>query len=564
MTVGGKSSNNSLEEEAELENLEVKRRDDEKKAGGQAGDKSECSLCQAPTSLSCPACGVTCCSLHLTAHRPADVCLPFTVRVGEGVGRYVVATRDIKAGQVILEDRPACLGPCFDTEAVCVECLGRPDGSVLCHHCQLPLCSEACRDGPNHKPECKMFAAMEPKVTIKQYPKSLSTSNSSGRICHEYGCITVLRLLSLRDSDPDSWARVQLLMDHDEERRKELEYWKMFQKNVVDYIRIVGNLADTYSDDEIHRAIGILRTNAFQVEHDYMKAVGTDGKAIYPTFSFLSHSCSANGRYVVMPDNKLELRAQVDIAAGEEVTIQYITFLFGNTRRRRDIHQCWFFDCRCPRCQDRTEFGLLFSAHACQECGGPVLPENNVLYCKDWRCESCGWETTAEKVEAIESEIEADMYDTYEYDTAKYRTLLEKWSPKLHPNHFQVLLLKKRLAISMNGTLSFDQIREKIILQEEFLEKYDLVDPGLTKWKGKLLFVICKLRMFLADQEMARERITKQEFTGQLHKCITGLDEVIRCLNFEPRATVEGKIAAEAKMYLNQAKEIQRMTEVLG
>ena len=82
-----------------------------------------------------------------------------------------------------------------------------------------------------------------------------------------------------RDSDPDSWARVQLLMDHHEERRKELDYWKMFQvgrvqfrimmtimktyfflqKNVVDYIRIRGNLADMYSDDEIHRAIGILR-----------------------------------------------------------------------------------------------------------------------------------------------------------------------------------------------------------------------------------------------------------------------------------------------------------------
>ena len=35
-------------------------------------------------------------------NRPADVCLPFTVRVGEGVGRYVVATRDIKAGQVAI------------------------------------------------------------------------------------------------------------------------------------------------------------------------------------------------------------------------------------------------------------------------------------------------------------------------------------------------------------------------------------------------------------------------------------------------------------------------------
>ena len=83
------------------------------------------------------------------------------------------------------------------------------------------------------------------------------------------------------------------------------------------------------------------------------------------------------------------------------------------------------------------------------------------------------------------------MYDTYEYDTAKYRSLLEKWSPKLHPNHFQVLfilksgsrwwvcsvvvlrfanwfsfcqvlLLKKRLAISMNGTLSFDQVEKSL------------------------------------------------------------------------------------------------------
>ena len=46
----------------------------------------------------------------------------------------------------------------------------------------------------------------------------------------------------------------------------------------------------------IFRAIGILRTNAFQVEHPYLAAQGTSGKAIYPTFSFLSHSCMANAR----------------------------------------------------------------------------------------------------------------------------------------------------------------------------------------------------------------------------------------------------------------------------
>ena len=43
----------------------------------------------------------------------------------------------------------------------------------------------------------------------------------------------------------------------------------LFQKNVVDYIRIRGNLADTYSDDEIHRAIGILRLTENCDDYDH-------------------------------------------------------------------------------------------------------------------------------------------------------------------------------------------------------------------------------------------------------------------------------------------------------
>ena len=38
-------------------------------------------------------------------------------------------------------------------------------------------------------------------------------------------------------------------------------------------------------------------------------------------------------RYIVNPDNKLTLRAQREIKQGEEVTIQYISFLFGNSKR---------------------------------------------------------------------------------------------------------------------------------------------------------------------------------------------------------------------------------------
>ena len=47
----------------------------------------------------------------------------------------------------------------------------------------------------------------------------------------EYSCITPLRLLMLKQTDIVTWERLSLLMDHDEDRKKETEYQKMFQVN---------------------------------------------------------------------------------------------------------------------------------------------------------------------------------------------------------------------------------------------------------------------------------------------------------------------------------------------
>jgi len=121
------------------------------------------------------------------------------------------------------------------------------------------------------------------------------------------------------------------------------------QKNVVDFLRVGVGL--DFAEEEIFRAIGILRTNAFFVENS--KALEEDGdlggRAVYPTFSFLSHSCICNARYrwvrstmsnwprrkvsfSVLSDRKVRLRAQKAIKEGEEVTIQYISFMYGHLR----------------------------------------------------------------------------------------------------------------------------------------------------------------------------------------------------------------------------------------
>jgi hypothetical protein len=65
--------------------------------------------------------------------------------------------------------------------------------------------------------------------------------------------------------------------------------------NVVDFLRKVCGL--DYSESEIFWVIGILRTNAFYIDDPQMKRLGVSGKALFPTFSYLSHSCICNARY---------------------------------------------------------------------------------------------------------------------------------------------------------------------------------------------------------------------------------------------------------------------------
>ena len=277
-------------------------------------------------------------------------------------------------------------------------------------------------------------------------------------MAYEYGCIAVLRLLWNRDNRPDQWERLQYLMDHDEERREEVEYWRMFQRNVVQFIR-KGLGLQIYSEEEINRAIGILRTNAFQIEHPYLQYQGTSGKAVYPTFSFMSHNCYNNGRYIVHPDNRLTLRAQREIKEGEEITIQYISFLFGNSKRCPDIKACWFFQCSCRRCSDPTELGTFLSAALCQHCHGPVLPPDSSLDCLSWTCHHCAQNMDRDDIMAIVRELEDEMYNTEEHEYDKYCLLVDKFSSLLHQNHYQLLLCKRYLAGSIRGNISLDMLQ---------------------------------------------------------------------------------------------------------
>ena len=131
------------------------------------------------------------CPKHLKIHKPGEQCLPFKVVIKKDIGRCVVATKNILAGEIVLEDKSAMVGPAC-TERVCLECLDPISADEKCTECQLPLCCKA----DKHTKECPV---------LKEWKQDESTNLSL------YMAVGILRGLSV---DDETKAKVDLLMDH--------------------------------------------------------------------------------------------------------------------------------------------------------------------------------------------------------------------------------------------------------------------------------------------------------------------------------------------------------------
>ena len=81
---------------------------------------------------------------------------------------------------------------------------------------------------------------------------------------------------------------------------------------------MTSGLSDRFTDAEVDRAAGLFWTNAFGCNSG-------GGMAVFPTFSFVSHSCVSNANHVVFPNRHLALQAKTRVARGQELTISYIS-----------------------------------------------------------------------------------------------------------------------------------------------------------------------------------------------------------------------------------------------
>ena len=66
--------------------------------------------------------------------------------------------------------------------------------------------------------------------------------------------------------------------------------------------------------------LGLLWTNSFSCKD-------SEGMAIFPVFSIVSHSCLPNASPILLQSHRLALEAKTDIAEGEEITISYVSIM---------------------------------------------------------------------------------------------------------------------------------------------------------------------------------------------------------------------------------------------
>lgn len=116
------------------------------------------------------------------------------------------------------------------------------------------MCQPSCTSSPYHVEECALFRKRGAKIVIPWYDKA----------CTYYDAILPLRVLLLKYHNPKVYHLVCLLMDHndqlDDNTRKR-------RQTLVDFLRKTCKLASDFSNEEVHRVLGILSVNSFVV-HD--------------------------------------------------------------------------------------------------------------------------------------------------------------------------------------------------------------------------------------------------------------------------------------------------------
>ncbi|XP_045027632.1 SET and MYND domain-containing protein 4-like isoform X1 [Daphnia magna] len=309
--------------------------------------------------------------------------------------RYVVANRDIMAGETLFVEQPNALVvlPDFQT--------------TRCHHCtrELPLkrypclscgkiwfCSNACRQESScyHSFECGLDSVLN----------SVGIAHLGARIVVSYGLETLLAFLKDTEKvkkisgidssyDTKSYQVMFHLVSHTERMAPDELYQyaltaafltllleqhtKFFQLASQEDRYLVGGLILVHICQMVSNAHAITEICALDENSERQERIAT---AIYPSASLMNHSCDPT---VInsFQGNTLIVRAIRDVRKGDEVFNCYGPHYrrMRRTERLEMLESQYSFVCTCEHCCDTNteDFQDVIYSFACPSCNGSLV-----------------------------------------------------------------------------------------------------------------------------------------------------------------------------------------------
>ncbi|XP_053965872.1 uncharacterized protein LOC128868132 [Anastrepha ludens] len=502
---------------------------------------SSCAVCGEPTKNKCSNCNQSfyCSEEHQKKHWKVHKinCRPFKVEHSNELGRYLVATRSIKAFEIILKEAPLICTPSQVTSPVCLGCLNgiEPSDYIECDKCGWPLCGIECKSKAEHQAECEFTVKRGSKVSVKQFtnPHPL------------YQCMGTVRCLLLSQRDPDKWEKFLELESLEKQRRGSIQ-WKADLESIGKFIPRFFKTVD-FNEDLIMKTIGILQINGHEVPSTDPPHV-----AIFSNASFLEHSCCPNLAKSFTKNGNLILWAPKPIKKNTHLSICYSDAVWGTAERQQHLMHTKLFKCTCPRCLDVTEFGTNYDAFRCIDtnCVGVILPSSLKEWNSKWSCSTCGNKADLSFIKDILEKAGKDfgaMSKTVE-NCIKYTQHYQKW---LTSKHFYICQAKLQLVQAI-GTdpkelmiVPENKLNLKLEYVKELIDLYEKLAPCEVRMLGTLCF---ELHSAIAEHTRRVALQTTLSPKNMLEESLLYVDKCINYLQNESDLFVEGHILKQARI----------------
>jgi len=445
----------------------------------------------------------------------------------------------------LFNDIPGVVGPDNNPKPVCLTCYKRlPSLVYRCRHCSWPLCSPFCQqdDGP-HARECELFQIHNPRFNIVDFNKS----------CPWYNAIMVLRILWLKEKQPETWKLLDMLMDHLEDKKVESK-----RKNgVVNFIHNHCKLTQ-FTEKEIHHVMGVIDTNAYIIGENPNKDVDLQG--LFPIMSILNHACTSNTICYAKDDFSFACRAVLPIKKGEEITTNYLHHhyhFFGLSYRRPELSEYWHFTCNCRRCRDYTEFGTMADALVCTDCEEGRLLPLNMSAGAEWVCETCYASKSADFVkEALNNNWDL-IEETAKYDIKALLELLHKLLKVFDENHYYPLEVKRRIIENIGETKDYEYedlaetwLEKKINFCKDHLKVQKKLAPGLSEYRAYISNHIAEPLYWWAKKRYVEKKCSSADLMKTMEEVAQHLMLVIQIWGPFRKRSSERLTAEKAKEFL--------------